>query len=67
MLYEDPTAELQSEQRFHIELHFSPGARTMDDPYYMGSPRRKKNDPWDYISDVPKRKGSETFGKLVSS
>lgn len=25
MLYEDPTAEVGAENRFHIELHFSPG------------------------------------------
>lgn len=25
MLYEDPTADVSSENRFHIEVHFSPG------------------------------------------
>lgn len=25
MLYEDPTKDVCSEQRFHVELHFSPG------------------------------------------
>ena len=25
MLYEDPTKDPSSEQRFHVELHFSPG------------------------------------------
>jgi inositol hexakisphosphate/diphosphoinositol-pentakisphosphate kinase len=25
MLYEDPTKEQSSEERFHVELHFSPG------------------------------------------
>ncbi len=25
MLYEDPTKEPSSEQRYHVELHFSPG------------------------------------------
>ena len=25
MLYEDPTKESTSEERFHVELHFSPG------------------------------------------
>lgn len=25
MLYEDPTKEISSEERFHVELHFSPG------------------------------------------
>ncbi|KAM9167743.1 inositol hexakisphosphate and diphosphoinositol-pentakisphosphate kinase 2 isoform 2-T2 [Mergus octosetaceus] len=27
MLYEDPNKELSSEDRFHVELHFSPGAK----------------------------------------
>uniref|UniRef100_A0A8B9IMX1 Inositol hexakisphosphate and diphosphoinositol-pentakisphosphate kinase n=1 Tax=Anser cygnoides TaxID=8845 RepID=A0A8B9IMX1_ANSCY len=27
MLYEDPNKELSSEERFHVELHFSPGAK----------------------------------------
>ncbi|XP_048580852.1 inositol hexakisphosphate and diphosphoinositol-pentakisphosphate kinase 2 isoform X2 [Nematostella vectensis] len=31
MLYEDPTADLQSDNRFHIELHFSSGAKTLND------------------------------------
>jgi inositol-hexakisphosphate/diphosphoinositol-pentakisphosphate 1-kinase len=26
MLYEDPSEEENSERRFHVELHFSPGA-----------------------------------------
>ena len=56
MLYEDPKAEVQSEQRFHIELHFSPGARTVDDPYYRGSPRRKKNEPT-YFNSAPPSAG----------
>jgi hypothetical protein len=25
MLYEDPTKDTSSEERFHVELHFSPG------------------------------------------
>ena len=25
MLYEDPTKDAASEERFHVELHFSPG------------------------------------------
>ena len=25
MLYEDPTKETTSDERFHVELHFSPG------------------------------------------
>lgn len=25
MLYEDPTKNILSEERFHVELHFSPG------------------------------------------
>lgn len=29
MLYEDPTKAVNSEERFHVELHFSPGAYTV--------------------------------------
>ena len=25
MLYEDPTKDISSDERFHVELHFSPG------------------------------------------
>ena len=32
LLYEDPKADPLSENRFHVEMHFSPGAKTMDDP-----------------------------------
>ncbi|XP_064645286.1 inositol hexakisphosphate and diphosphoinositol-pentakisphosphate kinase 2-like isoform X19 [Lineus longissimus] len=30
MMYEDPTKEPTSEERFHVELHFSPGAQTCE-------------------------------------
>lgn len=41
LLYEDPKADLLSDKRFHVELLFSPGAKTMDDPEFLtcGSPR----------------------------
>ena len=31
MLYEDPTKPPESPDRFHIELHFSPGAKSHKD------------------------------------
>ena len=37
MLYEDPEADPLSDQRFHVELHFSPGAKTLDDPEFLAS------------------------------
>lgn len=37
MLYEDPKADPLSDHRFHVELHFSPGAKTMDDPEFLAS------------------------------
>ena len=45
MLYEDPKADPQSEHRFHVEMHFSPGAKTMDDPEFLArkSPCRKRS------------------------
>lgn len=46
MFYEDPKADPLSEHRFHVELHFSPGAKTMDDPEFLASrtPPRKASD-----------------------
>ncbi len=29
MMYEDPTKEATAPDRFHVELHFSPGAYTL--------------------------------------
>ena len=45
MLYEDPKADPQSEHRYHVEMHFSPGAKTMDDPEFLArkSPSRKRS------------------------
>lgn len=37
MLYEDPEADPLSDHRFHVELHFSPGAKTLDDPEFLAS------------------------------
>lgn len=46
MLYEDPKADPLSDHRFHVELHFSPGAKTMDDPKFLAStsPSRKASE-----------------------
>ena len=46
LLYEDPKADPLSEHRFHVELHFSPGAKTMDDPEFLtrSSPTRKRSE-----------------------
>ena len=46
MLYEDPKADPLSDNRFHVELHFSPGAKTMDDPEFLtrSSPTRKRSE-----------------------
>jgi hypothetical protein len=39
MLYEDPNVEANSDKRFHIELHFSPGAYAdFDVPQYLVKP-----------------------------
>ena len=45
LLYEDPKADPLSEKRFHVEMHFSPGAKTMDDPEFLArsSPTRKRS------------------------
>ena len=46
MLYEDPKADPLSEHRFHVEMHFCPGAKTMDDPEFLtrSSPTRKRSE-----------------------
>jgi hypothetical protein len=31
MLYEDPTKNHESQERFHIELHFSPGVPSLQE------------------------------------
>ncbi|XP_074614886.1 inositol hexakisphosphate and diphosphoinositol-pentakisphosphate kinase 2-like isoform X2 [Acropora palmata] len=45
MLFEDPKADPCSEKRFHVEVHFSPGAKTIDDPEFLArsSPTRKRS------------------------
>ncbi|KAK2178602.1 hypothetical protein NP493_538g05035 [Ridgeia piscesae] len=54
MLYEDPTKDVQSEERFHVELHFSPGAYTCG---------QKKKDPnsLGYRSQIKEKKVPESF------
>ena len=46
MLYEDSEADPLSDHRFHVELHFSPGAKTLDDPEFLArsSSSRKAGD-----------------------
>uniref|UniRef100_H2Z6C2 Uncharacterized protein n=1 Tax=Ciona savignyi TaxID=51511 RepID=H2Z6C2_CIOSA len=47
MLYEDPNEHPQSEKRFHIELHFSPGAKGTepDDSFPQGGGFRPSSRP----------------------
>ncbi|XP_034956099.1 inositol hexakisphosphate and diphosphoinositol-pentakisphosphate kinase 2 isoform X3 [Zootoca vivipara] len=49
MLYEDPNKELSSEERFHVELHFSPGAKGCEEDKNLPSghgyrPASREND-----------------------
>ncbi|XP_060091615.1 inositol hexakisphosphate and diphosphoinositol-pentakisphosphate kinase 2 isoform X2 [Heteronotia binoei] len=49
MLYEDPNKELSSEDRFHVELHFSPGAKGCEEDKNLPSgsgyrPASREND-----------------------
>ena len=49
MLYEDPTKELSSDERFHVELHFSPGVNCcvqkdlVPGPGFRPQSRRERN------------------------
>ncbi|KAG8505405.1 Inositol hexakisphosphate and diphosphoinositol-pentakisphosphate kinase 2 [Galemys pyrenaicus] len=49
MLYEDPNKDLSSEERFHVELHFSPGAKGCEEDKNLPSgygyrPASREND-----------------------
>lgn len=44
MLYEDPNVEPESDKRFHVELHFSPGAYAdFDVPQYLAKHNSSRN------------------------
>ncbi|XP_076801745.1 inositol hexakisphosphate and diphosphoinositol-pentakisphosphate kinase 2-like isoform X2 [Clavelina lepadiformis] len=47
MLYEDPNKDQHSENRFHIELHFSPGAKgnSQDEDFPQGGGFRPSSQP----------------------
>ena len=46
MLYEDPNKPIDSPDRFHIELHFSPGAKAyQEDSYPQGTGFRPASQP----------------------
>ena len=57
LLYEDPKADPLSEHRFHVELHFSPGAKTMDDPEFLSSttpPRKASSEDVRSSASIPR-------------
>ncbi|EDO28735.1 predicted protein [Nematostella vectensis] len=62
MLYEDPTADLQSDNRFHIELHFSSGELPAQVSY---QPRYGQRRPSRSSSEGNLKKASE-FKEAVS-
>ena len=46
MLYEDPNKPVDAPDRFHVELHFSPGAKAhKEDSYPQGSGFRPSSKP----------------------
>ena len=47
MLYENPNKDQTAEDRFHIELHFSPGAKgnQQDDDFPQGGGFRPNSQP----------------------
>ena len=60
MLYEDPQADHNSDQRFHIELHFSPGVKchleeARKDPRFNAFVKEHKN-----ITFPPKQGDAQT-------
>eukprot|EP00794_Sanderia_malayensis_P018719 gene18719-20608_t len=44
MQYEDPMADIHSDQRFHVELYFSPGCKTPDQIIRMARSKKEKSD-----------------------
>ena len=60
MLYENPNKDPHSDDRFHIELHFSPGAKgnQQDEDFPQGGGFRPNSQP-------PSRAVSCTFFFLV--
>ena len=43
MQYEDPMVDIHSDQRFHVELYFSPGLKTPDQVIDMGKNKTRKS------------------------
>ncbi|XP_070536722.1 inositol hexakisphosphate and diphosphoinositol-pentakisphosphate kinase 2-like isoform X3 [Ptychodera flava] len=54
MLYEDPNKDPASEERFHVELHFSPGAKGYgdDESYPSGSGYRPASSKEEQVSET---------------
>ena len=66
MLYEDPKADPLSEKRFHMEFHFSPGAKTIDEQRKKArmspvSERKSKGEP-DLVSPCEATTTSKPLG-----
>uniref|UniRef100_A0A4W5RMM8 Inositol hexakisphosphate and diphosphoinositol-pentakisphosphate kinase n=1 Tax=Hucho hucho TaxID=62062 RepID=A0A4W5RMM8_9TELE len=77
MLYEDPNKDPSSEERFHVELHFSPGAKGCEDDKnlpsgfgYRPASREEDNDEESAAAnakrDEPDRAALMMFRPLVS-
>uniref|UniRef100_A0A3P8YLQ1 Inositol hexakisphosphate and diphosphoinositol-pentakisphosphate kinase n=1 Tax=Esox lucius TaxID=8010 RepID=A0A3P8YLQ1_ESOLU len=75
MLYEDPNKDPSSEERFHVELHFSPGAKGCEDDKnlpsgfgYRPASRESKEDSDEEGAkrDEPDRAAMMLFRPLVS-
>uniref|UniRef100_A0A8C7NK85 Inositol hexakisphosphate and diphosphoinositol-pentakisphosphate kinase n=1 Tax=Oncorhynchus mykiss TaxID=8022 RepID=A0A8C7NK85_ONCMY len=79
MLYEDPNKDPSSEERFHVELHFSPGAKGCEDDKnlpsgfgYRPASRESKEDNDEELAaanakrDEPDRAALMMFRPLVS-
>uniref|UniRef100_A0A8C9NU79 Inositol hexakisphosphate and diphosphoinositol-pentakisphosphate kinase n=1 Tax=Serinus canaria TaxID=9135 RepID=A0A8C9NU79_SERCA len=72
MLYEDPNKELSSEERFHVELHFSPGAKGCEEDKnlpsgygYRPASREKTSHKNDSDEEVHTPKRDETDRSVV--
>ncbi|KAL8588634.1 hypothetical protein ACOMHN_050214 [Nucella lapillus] len=70
MLFEDPSKDLKSDERYHMELHFSPGAYTScDEPEPRGMGYRPKHCPQEVCvcQKTEKAEGEKTPHTLMSA
>jgi inositol hexakisphosphate/diphosphoinositol-pentakisphosphate kinase len=68
MLYEDTSVDPESDKRFHIELHFSPGAcDCLDEPSVNRVKTNISNQPFEPLETLNNNLGLEAMNKFFHS